>query len=113
MEAFFLELIHAIIAFVLEITVHAAIFIFLMLMSIFSPRYRKKLKEKWNTSNRRRFTMVLGISLYATALFVALAIWIPAISGNQDSSENSENVQLNDLARELMEKVLPEQNQPD
>ncbi len=46
-------------------------------MAIFSPRYRQKLKAEWETSTLRRIAIVLGITLYASALILALIIWTP------------------------------------
>ncbi len=50
MEAL-VEIVMAIISFLIEMTIHAAVFIFLLIMAIFSPRYRSKLRERWDTSN--------------------------------------------------------------
>ncbi len=79
MEAL-IELLAAIVAFIVEVTFHAVVFIFMLLMAIFSPRYRKKLKAEWETSTWRRIAIVLGITLYSSALILALMIWTPFVS---------------------------------
>ena len=70
-----LELIGAIIAFIIEVTIHALVFLFLLFMATFSPKYRKKLRDDWNTSNWKRFSIVLGIGMYSIALILALFVW--------------------------------------
>lgn len=76
MEAL-IGLLAEILAFIVEVTFHAVEFIFLLLMAIFSPRYRQKLKAEWETSTWRRIAIVLGITLYSSALVLALMIWMP------------------------------------
>ena len=71
------EIALAIVTFLFEVTFHAVVFIFLLLMAIFSPNYRKKLKDQWDTSNWQRFGIVLGVTLYSAALIVALIFWTP------------------------------------
>jgi amino acid transporter len=76
MEAL-IGLLAEILAFIVEVTFHAVVFIFMLLMAIFSPRYRKKLKAEWETTTWRRIAIVLGITLYSSALILALIIWTP------------------------------------
>lgn len=76
MEAL-IGLLAEILAFIVEVTFHAAVFVFMLLMAIFSPRYRKELKAEWETSTLRRIAIVLGITLYSLALILALVIWTP------------------------------------
>ncbi|OYV07312.1 MAG: hypothetical protein CFE26_01695 [Verrucomicrobiales bacterium VVV1] len=73
----FIGLLAEILAFIVEVTFHAVVFIFMLLMAIFSPRYRQKLKAEWETSTWRRIAIVLGITMYSLALILALSIWTP------------------------------------
>ncbi len=71
------ELVLAIVIFIFDVTMLAIVFIFLLVMSIFSPRYREKLREEWETSIWKRFSIVLGVAMYSVALILALLFWIP------------------------------------
>lgn len=82
-----IELAVAIVAFVFEVTIHALVFVYLLLMSIFSPRYRAKLRQTWNTSIWRKLGLVLGGTLYSTAFIFALFVWIPVVMGTPSDSE--------------------------
>ena len=88
-----LELIGAIIAFIIEVTIHALVFIYLMIRAVFSADYRQKLREAWDTSLWKRFEIVFGISMYSTALAIALFVWIPLIgsSGNHREKQTNDN----------------------
>ena len=66
--------------FIFEVTVHAVVFTFHLIMAIFSPGYREKLRGDWDTSAWKRFSIVLGVTMYTGALIIALAFWIPALS---------------------------------
>ena len=66
--------------FIFEVTIHAVVFIFHLIMAIFSPGYREKLRDDWDTSAWKRFSIVLGVTMYTVALIIALAFWIPALS---------------------------------
>lgn len=91
MEAL-LELIAAIIAFIIEVMIHALVLLFLLFMAIFSPMYRQRLREDWDTSNWKRFSIVLGIGMYSIALVFALFVWIPLIgAGDRPPSNKKEN----------------------
>ena len=70
----------AILAILCEVTLHALVFIYLLLRAIFSPAYRVKLREHWNTTTWRRAAIVLGIGLYTTALVVALLGWLALLT---------------------------------
>lgn len=85
MEAL-IELAVAIVAFVFEVTIHALVFMSLLLTSIFSPRYRAKLKQSWNTSSWRKLGLVLGVTLYSTAFIFALFVWIPVVRSHPSDS---------------------------
>ncbi len=86
------ELILAIIAFIIEVTFHALVFVFYLVMAIFSPKYRKKLKEDWNGSNWRRVSIVSGIALYSAALAFALFFWTPFLRTGKDPDVNKKEV---------------------
>lgn len=85
-----LELIAAILAFIVEVTIHALVFVFYLVMAIFSPRYREKLKEDWDRSVWKRISIVSGIGLYSAALAFALFFWTPFLTSGKDP-ELSEN----------------------
>ena len=88
-----LELIGAIIAFIIEVTIHALVFIYLMIRAVFSADYRQKLRDAWDTSLWKRFAIVFGILMYSTALAIALFVWIPLIgsSGNHREEQTNDN----------------------
>ena len=85
------ELAIAIVTFIFEVTIHALVFVFLLVMSIFSPRYRQRLKEDWDTSGWKRFSIVLGISLYSIALVIALFVWIPVMGARDEPTASNED----------------------
>ncbi len=87
------ELVTAIAAFLIEVTFHAVVFIFLLLMAIFSPHYRKKLKDQWNASNWQRFGILLGVTMYSTALIVALLFWTPFLGLSSDEVTKTDQKQ--------------------
>lgn len=104
------ELAIAIVTFIFEVTIHALVFVFLLVMSIFSPRYRQKLKEDWGTSGWKRFSIVLGISLYSIALVIALIVWIPVMGARaaptvSNESESSITIQFSSDEIEKMKKT--------
>ena len=104
------ELAIAFVTFIFEVTIHALIFVFLLVMSIFSPRYRQKLKEDWDTSGWKRFSIVLGISLYSIALVIALFVWIPVMGARDapttsNESESSITIQFSSDEIEKMKKT--------
>jgi ABC-type Fe3+ transport system permease subunit len=74
------QLLVAIVTFVFEVTIHAVVFIFHLVMAIFIPRYREKLQDDWDTSAWKRFSIVLGVAMYSAALIFALVFWIAALS---------------------------------
>ena len=73
------ELVMIIVTFLIEVTIHSLVFIFLLLMAIFSPHYRKNLRDQWDTSNWHRLAIVCGVTMYSTALIVALLFWTPLL----------------------------------
>jgi hypothetical protein len=83
------ELFVAIAAFVIEVTIHALVFVFILAMSVFSPRYRAKLKQQWDTSNSQRFAMVLGATVYSVALAFALFVWVPMLGSAKEQRSGS------------------------
>ena len=103
MEAL-IDLIKAIAAFVIDVTIHALVFIFHLLMAAFSPHYRQKLREDWNTSNLNRFSIILGVSLYSIALAIALFVWIP-ILGNQDEPETNDSPISNQFTQDEIKQM--------
>ena len=80
-----LEILGAIVAFLIEVTIHALVFLYLLVMAVFSPTYREKLRTEWDTSTGRRITLVIGVCFYSAALIIALCVWIPlAMSDHGD-----------------------------
>lgn len=87
-----IELIGAIIVFIIEVTFHALVFVFLLIMATFSPKYRQRLRDDWDTSNWKRFSIVLGIGMYSIALVFALFVWLPLLGeGDGQSQKKEEN----------------------
>lgn len=74
------QLLVAIATFIFEVTIHAVVFVFHLVMALFSPRYREKLRVDWDTSAWKRFSIVIGVTMYSAALMLALLFWIPALS---------------------------------
>ena len=103
MEAL-IELFVRLFVFVIEVTVHALVFLFLLAMAIFSPAYRQKLRERWDTSIGHRFAIVLGIGLYSMALAIALFVWIP----RQNKSPEEEEEEVKPVAIEFSSEELKE-----
>ncbi len=83
------ELLLAIACFILEVTIHSLVFVYLIIRAMFSSPYRQKLREEWSTSNRHRVSIILGIGLYSAALAVALFFWIPTIRGKDGQRANA------------------------
>jgi hypothetical protein len=73
----------------LEVTIHALVFVFILAMSVFSPRYRAKLKQEWDTSNSQRFAMVLGATVYSVALVFALFVWVPMLGSAKPADSSA------------------------
>jgi len=74
------EIIVALVAFLCEATLHALVFIYLLLRAIFSPAYRLKLREHWNTTTWNRAAIVLAVSLYAAVLVAVPLGWLWLLS---------------------------------
>lgn len=70
------QLLVAIATFIFEATFHVLVFIFLLVMAIFSPLYREKLRLEWKTSTWKRFSLVLVAAMYSSALILALPFWM-------------------------------------
>jgi hypothetical protein len=106
MEAL-IELAIAFVSFVFEVTIHALVFVCLLLMSIFSPRYRAKLKQNWNTSGWRKLGLVFGVTLYSAALIFALFVWIPVILGTTSDSEATQQGSATQIefSKQEMDKI--------
>jgi hypothetical protein len=73
------ELFVAIAAFVIEITFHSLVFLFLLCRSAVSPKYREQMRSEWGKSLGHRFAIVTGLLLYTAMFVVAATIWVPAI----------------------------------
>ena len=100
MEAL-LELIGAIIAFIIEVTIHAIVFIYLLVRAVFSADYRKRLHDAWDTSLWKRFGIIFGIVMYSTTLAIALFVWIPLISESKNHREEHVNENKSKVAIEF------------
>ena len=74
-----MDFIAGLFAFFIEVTIHALVFIFHLIMAAFSAEYRAKLKKDWDTSWWKRAGIVLGILLYSAALLIALLVWTSVI----------------------------------
>ena len=84
MEAI-VQLLGVIAAFLVEVTVHAIALAFLLVMAIFSPSYRRRLRERWNMSKSGRIAMVLGIGVYCCFFAIALFVWSSPTRGPHQS----------------------------
>ena len=74
------QLLATIAEFIFEVTIHALVFVFHLVMAMFNRRYREKLQEDWDASARKRIGIVLGVTMYSAALILALLFWISALS---------------------------------
>jgi hypothetical protein len=116
-EAVF-EIIILIMIVIFEITIHVLVLICPLVMSIFSPLYRQRLKDDWESSRRKRFSILLEICFYSVALMIALIFWVPVIwaggeftepggdesvIGVQLSSKKDEEVDQKEKVKELVE----------
>lgn len=99
------ELAVAIFAIVLEITIHALGFVYLLFRAIFSPKYRKKLHDEWNTSPRKRFFIVLGIMMYSIALFIATYFWFLVLAPNSAEKNALESQQQENTVKLTSKEV--------
>ncbi|MDP4624982.1 MAG: hypothetical protein NWT08_07575 [Akkermansiaceae bacterium] len=105
MEAL-VEIIVAIATFIFEVTIHALVFVYLLLRAAFSATYRQKLSEHWNISTWKRVSIVLGIGLYSAALVFALFVWIPILtSSDQEEAKQTrssdDTIQIEFTAEEI------------
>jgi hypothetical protein len=78
MEAL-VQILLAVVAFIFEVTLHAIVFVFHLMMAIFSKRYREKLRNDWVASPSKRFGIVLSATFYSAALIFALLFWLPVL----------------------------------
>ena len=111
-----LEFIAMVVSLIFEVTIHALTFICLIVMSIFSQRYRQRLKEDWATAGRKRYLIALGICFYSIALAIALVVWVPVIrAGDKLTDSAREDSPVDDvfsseedekLDKEKVEKVI-------
>lgn len=83
------ELFVAIADFILEVTIHALVFVSILAISVFSPKYSAKLKQQWDTSKSQRFAIVLGATLYSAALLFALFVWVPMLGSAKPADSSS------------------------
>lgn len=76
-----MQILLAIAAFIIEVTLHAIVFVFHLLMAIFSKRYREKLRNDWATSPSKRLGIVISATFYTAVLIFALLFWLPVLLG--------------------------------
>ncbi len=103
-----LELVGVIIAFIIEVTIDAIVFIYLLVRAMFSAGYRRKLHEAWDTSSWKRFGIIFGMVMYATALAIALLVWIPLIGGSKSHGEEHANENQLEVAIEFTPEEVDE-----
>lgn len=101
------QIIAAIVAFVIEVTFHAIVFVFYLILGIFSPRYREKLRAKRETSAWNKFCLSLGITMYSVALIFALLFWTPfMLRDKSDITDKDEKDTLDiQLSHEEAERI--------
>ena len=71
----FAELIGALFALLVEVTINAAIFISHALMAVFNRDYRDKLRADWDKSGWQRFGIIAGILFYGGSAVIAVLVW--------------------------------------
>ena len=87
MEAI-LELLVTFVTLLVELTVQAVVFLFLLVMAAFSPGSRRKLKEQWDRSIWQRVSMVsLGVT-YAGVLIFVVVVWVRYLGGGEKVVES-------------------------
>ncbi len=103
------ELIFAIVAFIIEVTFYALVFVFYLVMALFSPKYRQRLKEDWNGSVWKRISIISGVALYSAALAFALFFWTPFLATEKDPEvseiESSEPVEEPKFTRDEIREI--------
>jgi hypothetical protein len=83
MEALF-ELVVTFVTLLVELTVQAVVFLFLLVMAAFDPGARRKLKEQWDRSIWQRVSMVsLGV-VYAGVVVFVVVMWVRFSGGGAE-----------------------------
>ena len=89
MEALF-ELVVMFVTLLVELTVQAVVFLFLLVMAAFDPGARRKLKEQWDRSIWQRVSMVsLGV-IYAGVLVFVVVMWVRFSGGGEKVVERED-----------------------
>jgi len=89
MEALF-ELVVTFVTLLVELTVQAVVFLFLLVMAAFDPGARRKLKEQWDRSIWQRVSMVsLGV-IYAGVLGLVVVMWVRFSGGGEKVVERED-----------------------
>ncbi len=89
MEALF-ELVVTFVTLLVELTVQAVVFLFLLVMAAFDPGARRKLKEQWDRSIWQRVSMVsLGV-IYAGVLVFVVVMWVRFSGGGEKVVERED-----------------------
>jgi TRAP-type C4-dicarboxylate transport system permease small subunit len=106
MEAL-VQILLAVVAFILEVTLHAIVFVFYLLMAIFSKRYREKLRNDWATSPSKRFGIVICATFYSAALIFALLFWLPVLlNGTPEVIDKDNKSSVNfDFSNEELQRM--------
>ena len=82
MDALF-ELVVTLGTWLVELTVEAVVFLFLLVMAAFSPGSRRKLNAQWDRSIWQRVSMVaLGV-VYAGVLIFVVVVWVRYVGGGE------------------------------
>ena len=89
MEALF-ELVVTFVTLLVELTVQAVVFLFLLVMAAFDPGARRKLKEQWDRSIWQRVSMVsLGV-VYAGVVGLVVVMWVRFSGGGEKVVERED-----------------------
>lgn len=89
MEALF-ELVVTFVTLLVELTVQAVVFLFLLVMAAFDPGARRKLKGQWDRSIWQRVSMVsLGV-VYAGVVVFVVVMWVRFSGGGAEVVEREE-----------------------
>lgn len=111
MEAIF-ELVVTFVTLLVELTVQAVVFLFMLVMATFDPGARRKLKEQWDRSIWQRVSMVsLGV-VYAGVVVFVVVMWVrfsgggaEVVEGEDRKRETESGVKKGEVIEKLLDKA--------
>jgi magnesium-transporting ATPase (P-type) len=84
-----MDLISQILLAIIEVTIYAILFIGYAVLSLFSPKYREKLKQSWQKSLWGRIGIIFGVTLCATIAVAICLFWMGAFSSEKTKTEEA------------------------